>query len=577
VVHNNLDFYSFNEKARLFMHTMDTKLKQVDVLPLVKHYVTELRLHELFDKYVPNKNRCEIKPAQVLCMMLLNIVVAPKPLYKVDEWLIEHLDGKAEDMVNADKYNDDRLGRCLDALFRADRQSLMSDTSVSAIKIHNLLTTRIHNDSTTVSFAGAYRNQSPAAIQLNFGHNKDHRPDYKQLVFGLNITEDGHVPLSYQVFNGNQADVNTHISNWDSLRNFLANEDFFYIADSKLCSEDNLHHIEKNNGKFITIMPKNRNDVSAFYERLRQGEKIEWQPAYSTKHSRKKGVLITYQTYSEERSWEGYHLIWVHSSSKEKQDCKTRKRRIAKAEENLKALLPGLNKYYLKTKEQIEKATRKAYKGAGDFIKVEIIEEKTTQKVKIGRGRIGPNTQYKDCEKITYNIKWSIDKEEIEQASKTDGIFPLITNATLPAADILKIYKKQPFLEKRFYTKKSVLEVAPVFLKKNERIEAMMFLYFIALMIVSLIERNIRQQMAEEQIESLPILPSRMKTKTPTWNNIRYFFRNVHLALITKDERVLQSTVKGVTKSHHLLLKLLKVPSSVYGNLQDGWWNFEFP
>ena len=132
-------------------------------------------------------------------------------------------------------------------------------------------------------------------------------------------------------------------------------------------------------------------------------------------------------------------------------------------------------------------------------------------------------------------------------------------------------------MEKRFYTKKSVLEVAPVFLKKNERIEAMMFLYFIALMIVSLIERNIRQQMAEEQIESLPILPSKMKTKTPTWNNIRYFFRNVHLALITKDEKILQSTIKGVTKSHHLLLKLLKVPSSVYGNLQDGWWNFEFP
>ena len=157
----------------------------------------------------------------------------------------QYLDGKAEDMVNAAKYNDDRLGRCLDALFRADRQSLMSDTSVSAIKIHNLLMTRIHNDSTTVSFAGAYKNQSPAAIQLNFGYNKDHRPDYKQIVFGLNITEDGHVPISYQLFNGNQADVNTHIFNWDSLRKFLATEDFFYIADSKLCSEDNLHHIEK--------------------------------------------------------------------------------------------------------------------------------------------------------------------------------------------------------------------------------------------------------------------------------------------------------------------------------------------
>ena len=82
--------------------------------------------------------------------------------------------------------------------------------------------------------------------------------------------------------------------------------------------------------------------------------------------------------------------------------------------------------------------------------------------------------------------------------------------------------------------------------------------------------------MLEEKIESLPILPARMKTKAPTWNNIRFYFRNVHLALITKGENILQSTVKGVTKIHYLLLKLLKVPFSVYDNLQDGWWNFEF-
>ena len=57
------------------------------------------------------------------------------------------------------------------------------------------------------------------------------------------------------------------------------------------------------------------------------------------------------------------------------------------------------------------------------------------------------------------------------------------------------------------YTKKTVLEVAPVFLKKEKRIEAMLFLYFVALMIVSLIERKIRINMAKEQIEKLPILP----------------------------------------------------------------------
>ena len=70
------------------------------------------------------------------------------------------------------------------------------------------------------------------------------------------------------------------------------------------------------------------------------------------------------------------------------------------------------------------------------------------------------------------------------------------------------------------YTTKSILNIAPVFLKKPRRIEAMTFLYFIALMIVSLMERNIRKNMAEQQVEKLPILPNGMNTKTPTWNNL---------------------------------------------------------
>lgn len=555
---------------------MDTKLKQVDVLPAVKYYMTELGLHDLFDKHVPNNKGFEIKPAQVLCMMIMNILVAAKPLYRVDEWLLEYLDGKAEDVDNAGKYNDDRLARCLDELFYADRHSLMTAASVAAIKVHELETKRIHNDSTTVSFAGAYDHQDPDAVQLKFGHNKDNRPDYKQIVFGLNITEDGHVPITYQAFNGNQADVTTHVPNWESLRDFLETEDFVYTADAKLCSEDNLHYIEKNDGKFITIMPRNRKEASSFRERLQKGEKVDWQPGYTTEHSRKKGQLITYQTYDEERSWEGYRIVWIHSSSKEKQDRNTRERRISKAEENLDQLLPKLNEYYLKSKGQIEKAIRQACKGAADFLDVEILENKETQRVKIGPGRPGPKSKYEDRELVTYDIQWCRNEIAIKQASKTDGIFPLITNTTLPAADVLKTYKKQPFLEKRFYTKKSVLEVAPVFLEKNRRIEAMMFLYFIALMIVSLIERNIRRQMVEEQIEDLPILPARMKTKKPTWNNIRYFFRNVHLALIIEGDRILQSTLKGVTDLHYRLLKLLKVLPSTYDNLQDGWWNFEF-
>jgi len=64
------------------------------------------------------------------------------------------------------------------------------------------------------------------------------------------------------------------------------------------------------------------------------------------------------------------------------------------------------------------------------------------------------------------------------------------------------------------YTKKTVLEVAPVFLKKEKRIEAMLSLYFIALMIVSLIERKIRMNMKKEKIEKLPNIATGDEFKT---------------------------------------------------------------
>ena len=151
----------------------------------------------------------------------------------------------------------------------------------------------------------------------------------------------------------------------------------------------------------------------------------------------------------------------------------------------------------------------------------------------------------------------------------------MITNTELDAAEVLRKYKTQPFLEKRMYTKKTVLEVAPVFLKTEKRIEAILFLYFTALMIVSLIERKIRMNMAKENIEKLPILPQKMNSKKPTWNNIRYFFRNIHLAQIIQVGVTLRSDTKGLTKLHKQVIQLLEVPETVYENLQDNWWQFK--
>lgn len=553
---------------------MNTIIKSVDILPLVKYYMQEIKLSHLFDKYVPNTNGAEIPPAQVLCLMVTNIMTASKPLYRVEDWLHNYTDGISEEHVNSAKYNDDRLGRCLNYLFDADRSSFMVELSANAIQAHQLTTQTIHNDSTSITFIGDYENEDPKAAKITHGYNKDHRPDCKQLVFGLNISGDGYIPISYQLHDGNQADVSTHTTNWEQLRTMLGKDDFIYVADSKLCSIDNLSTIANNGGQFITIVPRNVKEVKDFLESVREGMDIEWQFEYKTPDSRKKGQTQDYLIYEGEQLKGDYRILWVHSQSKERLEHKSRLNRIAKAEKELENVACGLNQYQLKTREQIEKAVKKALKGLNNYLTVTIDEVITVEKVQIGRGKPGPNTCYKDKEKITYQVKWNKNEDEISKVQRTDGFFPLVDNTTLKPIDVLKTYKEQPYLEKRFSTKKSVLEVTPVFLKSPQRIEAMMFLYFVSLMLVSLIERRIRSTMQEQKIENLPIGPAGMYKKKPTWRTIMDTFAQIHLAMIEQSGQVVHTSLKGLDALRQHVLTLLKVPISTYTKLNDEWWIF---
>ena len=233
-----------------------------------------------------------------------------------------------------------------------------------------------------------------------------------------------------------------------------------------------------------------------------------------------------------------------------------------------------LNQRALKTREQIEKAIEKAAQGASAYLAVTIHEDRTSERVQVGRGRPGPNTRYEDKESVSYRLEWARDEDEIARARRSDGLFPLVDNTSLEPLEVLRTYKDQPYLEKRFSTKKSVLEVAPVFLERPQRIEAMMFLYFVALMLVSLIERRIRLEMQQRKIDKLPMRPAGMYTKKPTWRTITDSFEGVHLAALVQSGTVVQAALKGMTALRQQILELLKVPIKTYTRLRDGWWRF---
>lgn len=557
------------------MEQFETRFNQVDVLPMVKHFMDRLDLFNLFARYVPATVGSLADHAESLCILTANIICENKPLYKVQKWLSKYCDGIVADPVAAALFNDDRLARALSALFHSDRHSLMTEVSGNAIAVHKLLTNEIHNDSTTVTFIGKYDTPDSEAVQLKHGHNKDFRPDCKQIVFGLNITADGHVPLSYKLFDGNTTDDVTHIPNWNGLRTLLEKEDFIYVADCKLCSHQNLIHISANGGFFITIVPKDRKQVKRFLAYLK-GNDVTWKEAFSIESSRKKAKINIYRTYEAERTKEGFRIIFVHSSTKQEEDEGRRRKKIEHAIEKLEELSPKLNAYHLKTKKEIKAAVDSICKEVKNFIGVKIVTERKQVKVKLSPGRPSLlKSVYKNKWEFTHSIQWELNKQALAEASKTDGIFPLITNTEFDASDVLGKYKSQPFLEKRMYTQKTVLEVAPVFIKKEKRIEAMLFLYFVALMIVSLIERKIRMNMAKDDIEKLPILPQGMNSKKPTWNNIRYFYRDVHYSQIIRDGVCIQALVKGLSALHEQINGLLEIPDSVYKNLRNNWWQFK--
>ena len=85
-------------------------------------------------------------------------------------------------------------------------------------------------------------------------------------------------------------------------------------------------------------------------------------------------------------------------------------------------------------------------------------------------------------------------------------------------------HKGQPTIEKRFEQLKTVHEIAPVFLKNPGRIEAFFTMYFFALLVQALIERELRGAMKRQQLKSLPIYPEERRCARPTTEQILRLF-----------------------------------------------------
>ena len=151
----------------------------VGALPIVNHFLSRLRFPEFFSRYLPAPDpRTHLDPALTLEALLKCLILARSPLYSVIEWaspLLPSLLGCSPAQLS--QLNDDRIGRSLDRLFDADRSALLTDLVLHLIREFNVSLKQLHNDSTTLSFHGQYREadgtpiRGRPTVEITFGHS----------------------------------------------------------------------------------------------------------------------------------------------------------------------------------------------------------------------------------------------------------------------------------------------------------------------------------------------------------------------------------------------------------------------
>jgi len=545
-------------------------------LPVINHFLRRLGVPALLGRYVPADDaRLRLAPGVVLAAVVANLVVHREPVYALGEWAAPY--DPALLRLGADEaalLNDDRVGRCLGRLFDADRASLLTELVLAAVEHFGIDVSQLHNDSTSVTFSGFYRKATgaprggKATAAITWGHNKDYRPDLKQLVWILTVSADGAVPIAYRVESGNTNDDTTHIGTWNGLVGLLGRADFLYVADCKLANRESMDHIASKGGRFVTVLPRSRREDKAF--RAHAAEKA---PGF-VEIGRRPGKRID---DPPEVCWgledgisdEGYRLVWIRSSTKTALDAKARADRIERAAQRLGDLNGRLAgpKSRLKTKVAVEEAVAAILDDTGTarWLATEITDKAEEHFRQEHRGRPGAQTRYRKVVRQYFGVSWSIREDQIVADAASDGCFPLITNdRSMTPAELLAAYKYQPNLERRHAQLKGTQLVAPVFLKDSARIEGLLCCHFIALVVQALIERQIRQAMAEEKTSTIPLYPEDRACGSPSAARVLEIFNGVARHRLLSNGELVQVFEPTLTPLQVQVLELLGISPAAY-------------
>ena len=446
------------------------------VLPVCR----DIGLARVVDDICPMDWNGGLTHGQVIEAMVLHILQSAErvPLYRVQEWAQYHHLGLLYDCP-AEAFNDDRIGRALDALvpprFAAgsdadddDAAGLPADVIEEqvvrqALTSYRIPVTAVHWDLTHITFTGAY--DDAALIGPGYGLGTVHR---KQIQMSLHASTDSGIPLHHRCLSSRAQQQPLAEELLALMQKRLQRSDLIVVTDGKGISFDIIGHYRAAGAHFVsTLKPTEEQERLLAAVALEQFEPLDYTPV--KKSTTRYCCYPTTLTLCPrgQRKPVVVNALFMHSTGKQQRDEKTRGKLLDKAYAALAKISGQLNKLRYARADYVQQQLAKQVPAeVADLVRYELA---------------GEDRQL--------TLRWWTDLEALAHAACRDGRYILVYD--LPAdkvpQDAFFLYKRQYLVEARFRGLKSDLTVNPLWLKNENRVLAMVFVFVLALTVFAIL------------------------------------------------------------------------------------------
>jgi hypothetical protein len=476
--------------------------RQLGALPVLYAVLEELKVEAVINRYCPS--RSEVSHGTVALVLILNRLHAPRAVWRVADWLAQtilvHTLG-----VDPAKFKKDRLLRTLDAL--APHCQAIWQTVVNwAIARYQIDLSVIFYDLTAFILHGEY--QESDLVEFGFAHNT---PSGKRKVkAGLNSSADGNIPLGYQGWPGSEADKATVEQNMQRLAALLKKHghplsEGLVVGDRAMLDDRIALLYDEKGLHYLAGLAAQKRAHRQLIDNLSETE-LRRRPLTAQRGRYGYWSYAVDVPFAHEGQRATHRGLVILSGPMRFSHYRTRAAQFRALWQALREVQAkadaGKPRYRTPGAVQARAATQGRNSPVGKFVTLEA-------------SQVG--------ERIV--LRWQVKVAELKAAMARDGRYLIVTNdPSLSYQRMFDLYRAKDGVEKDFRISKSQLKVSPLFLHKDERIQAMLLINMLALLAYTILERQARQSGVAlttrriiEQLDSLCII------ETNCWDGSRLF------------------------------------------------------